>query len=340
MDKNGKILWLHSFDGSDGETPFPGLLRDTSGNLYGTTIYGGKNIQACGGGGCGVVFKLDENGKQTVLHKFDGVHQWSPVGPLVEDGRGILYGATQFGSNGGTVFSLNEAGKENTLYSFGCGSDGCGPNAGVILDKAGNIYGTTFIGGDLSCNPGQGCGVVFKLSRSPNGTWTETVLYTFGGSDGENPDTPLFLDTAGNLYGTTAYGGNLSCGGGAGCGVAFELSPNSDGAWSETVLHTFCSESNCTDGNRPSSGSLVRDASGNLYGTTTSGGNTGCGGNGCGVVFKLDANGTETVLYTFTGGNDGYQPQVGVTRDTKGNLYGTALFGGAHSDGTTFEISP
>jgi uncharacterized repeat protein (TIGR03803 family) len=150
----------------------------------------------------------------------------------------------------------------------------------------------------------------------------------------------LFIDETGNLYGTTVYGGNLSCGGGAGCGVAFELSPNSDGAWSETVLHAFCSESNCTDGNRPGSGNLIRDISGNLYGTTIRGGKSGCGGEGCGVVFRLDASGNETVLYEFTGGNDGYDPLGGITRDTQGNLYGTANAGGAHGEGTAFEISP
>jgi uncharacterized repeat protein (TIGR03803 family) len=340
MNKDGKILWLHSFNGQDGETPFPGLLRDASGNLYGTTIYGGTVNHACGSSGCGLVFKLNKAGRETVLHKFNGIDGITPVGPLVEDGRGILYGATQFGSNGGTVFSLNEAGKENTLYSFGCGSDGCDPGAGVILDEAGNIYGTTFDGGDMNCNPGQGCGVVFQLSPRADGTWRETVLHTFEGTDGWGPTAPLLLDSAGNLYGTTENGGNLSCAGGTGCGVVFELSPSSNGTWTETVLYAFCSKSDCTDGNLPGAGSLVRDPSGNLYGTTIRGGHTGCGQESCGVVYKLDASGNETILYNFASGADGYDPLVGVTRDTKGNLYGTALFGGAQSSGTAFEITP
>jgi uncharacterized repeat protein (TIGR03803 family) len=335
MDKNGKILWLHSFNGPDGDAPF-GLLRSSAGSLYGTTGYGGKVNHSCGSVGCGVVFKLDNNGKETVLHKFNGADGSSPGGPLVEDSAGNLYGVTQYGSDGGTVFRLDKARKESALYSFGCGSDGCDPASGVILDAADNIYGTTFIGGDLSCNPEQGCGVVFKVDTGGN----ETVLHTFEASDGANPTAPLLFDSAGNLYGTTQNGGNLQCDGGLGCGVAFELSPNSNGTWTETVLYTFCSEANCADGMFPGVGKLVHDSSGNLFGTTRRGGGIGCGGEGCGVVFKLDADGTETVLYSFTGGRDGYQPLGGVTLCGGSNLCGTANSGGAHADGTVFRISP
>jgi uncharacterized repeat protein (TIGR03803 family) len=331
MDKAGRLVWLHSFNGANGETPFPGLLRDAAGNLYGTTGYGGKvNNHVCPTG-CGVVFKLDNSGKETVLHKFNGVEEWFPVGPLVEDRAGSLYGVVQ---NFGSVFKLDKTGKESVLFSFGCGSDGCDPAAGVILDAAGNSYGTTFDGGIGT----QCCGVVYRLDTSG----VETVLHTFEGPDGAGPTAPLLMDSAGNLYGTTKYGGNLQCRGGEGCGVAFELSLNSNGTWAETVLYKFCSESNCIDGQLPGNGALVRDASGNLYGTTVEGGiHTSCsGGSGCGVIFKLDGSGGETVLHNFTGGMDGYYPLAGVTMDAAGNLYGTAAGGGAGGDGTIFKIIP
>ncbi len=174
------------------------------------------------------------------------------------------------------------------------------------------------------------------------------MLHTFGGADGANPWSPLLLDSSGNLYGTTQGGGNLNCQGGLGCGLAFELSPNSNGTWTETVLYTFCSASNCTDGKFPSAGALVRDAAGNLYGTTIEGGaNMSCSaGNGCGVVFKLDVNGNETVLHNFAGNKDGNYPLTGVTIDRTGNLYGTAASGGDTACnpplgcGTVFELSP
>jgi uncharacterized repeat protein (TIGR03803 family) len=268
------------------------------------------------------------------------------VGPLVKDKVGNLYGATQLGGKRGlgTVFKLSPAGKETILHNFSGGSGGGALGAGVILDSTGNIYGTTFIGGDLNCNPGQGCGVVFKVDISGH----ETVLHTFEGSDGASPWSPLIPDSAGNLYGTTQAGGDLGlCSVGLGCGVVFELSPNSDGTWSETVLYKFCSASNCTDGKFPSAGTLIQDAAGNLYGTTIEGGaNTGCsGGNGCGVVFELNASGKETVLHNFTGGTDGNYPLTGVTMDKAGNLYGTATSGGntkcnpPTGCGTVFKLS-
>ena len=257
MDKTGKPVWLHKFQGANGDEPF-GLLRDAAGILYGTTTFGGKASHACGSIGCGVVFKLDSNGAETVLHKFNGIDGAAPVGPLIEDRASNLYGATSDYSDGGTVFKLGKAGGETVLYRFGCGPEGCDVAAGVILDTAGNVYGTTFIGGDMNCNPGQGCGVVFEVNTAHD----EMVLHTFEASDGANPTSPLLLDTAGNLYGTAQAGGNLDCQGGLGCGVAFKLSPNSNGTWSETVLYTFCSAPNCTDGKFPSEGALVRGRDG------------------------------------------------------------------------------
>jgi uncharacterized repeat protein (TIGR03803 family) len=335
MDKTGELIWLHKFQGANGNEPFTGLLRNAAGNLYGTTIYGGKiNNHVCSLG-CGVVFKLDGSGKETVLHKFNGVKEWFPVGPLVEDPAGSLYGVVQ---NFGSVFKVDKTGKETVLYNFGCGSDGCDPATGVILDSAGNIYGTTFDGGLGS----QCCGVVFKLDADG----TETVLHTFEGPDGAGPSSPLLMDSGGNLYGMTSGGGNLDCQGGLGCGVVYKLSPNSNGTWAETVLYKFCSTSNCTDGKFPGGGALIQDAAGNLYGTAIEGGaNAGCGGSGCGVVFELSTSGKETVLHNFTGGHDGGLP-TGLTMDSARNLYGTAPAGGDTTCnpptgcGTVFKLTP
>jgi uncharacterized repeat protein (TIGR03803 family) len=164
--------------------------------------------------------------------------------------------------------------------------------------------------------------LVFKV----DGTGNETVLHTFGGSDGAYPDSVLLFDSQGNLYGTTQGGGSSGeCANG--CGVVFELSPR-NGPWEETVLYSFCPASGCTDGATPIAGPLVRDSAGNLYGTTYFGG-AYCGSNeGCGVVFKLDTAGTETVLHSFSGGADGAAPWGGLTSDSMGNLYGAASQGG------------
>ncbi len=209
---------------------------------------------------------------------------------------------------------------ETVLHSFTFG-DGADPEAGVIADSNGNVYGTTFAGG------ASDAGVVFKLS--PGGTYT--VLHSFSrGSDGRFPLAGLVADSSGNLYGTTDEGGGSGCGG-VGCGVVFKLSPGG----TETVLHSF---SGGSDGSVPNGG-LIADSSGNLYGTTEEGG-TGCLGNGCGTVFKLSPDGTETALYTFTGGSDGANPLAGLIADSSGNLYGTTAFGGASGNGVVFKLSP
>jgi uncharacterized repeat protein (TIGR03803 family) len=242
---------------------------------------------------------------------------------LVKDRAGNLYGTTYLGGmNGlGAVFKIDAAGKETVLYNFTGGSDGCAPDPGVILDSAGNLYGVTSDGGAGFCNSGYG--VVFEVDTAGD----ETVLHTFGGSDGANPFSALLLDSKGNLYGTTANGGTSDvCDGG--CGAVYELSPQSGGGWSETVLHSFCSLSGCVDGEKPLFGPLAKDAAGNLYGTTTFGGTSRCNGSGCGVVFKLDPTGKETVLHDFTGGSDGAFPEVGLALDGAGNLYGAATSGG------------
>jgi hypothetical protein len=236
---------------------------------------------------------------------------------------------------------------EQTLYRFcpegGC-TDGAWPYAGLIIDGAGNLYGTTLIAGV------SGHGVVFQLTPDETGTtWTETVLYSFCSqtpncADGSLPRADLIMDGAGNLYGTTLEGGNGRGGGGtAGGGVVFQLTPDQTGtAWTETVLYSFCSQSTCTDGERPFAG-LIMDGAGNLYGTTQQGGNAGFSGHG--VVFRLspDETGTvwtETVLYSFcsqTNCADGAGPQTGLIMDGAGNLYGTTIYGS--SGGVVFQLS-
>jgi uncharacterized repeat protein (TIGR03803 family) len=221
------------------------------------------------------------------------------------------------------------AGKYKVLRRFKGGEDGAFLTAGLIFDASGNLYGTTIQGG--AGHAAQGCGIVFKLTPNSDGSWTESVLYHFaGGRDGCQPSGGLIFDAAGkNLYGTTAQGGNRDCNI-IRCGVVFELSPNSDGSWTESVLHRFSG----ADGSDPTD--LMFDAAGNLYGTTAHGGYLACnGGNGygCGTFFKLkpNANGswTETVLYTFCSNacTDGSFPN-GLIFDGAGNLYGTTGGGG------------
>jgi uncharacterized repeat protein (TIGR03803 family) len=223
------------------------------------------------------------------------------------------------------------AGSENALYNFAGGSDPKLPYAGLVFDKAGNLYGTSELGGT------DNQGTVFEISSNSNGTWTETVLYNFtGGADGGQPYGSLVFDTAGNLYGTTNFGGSSNCS--QGCGTVFELTPGS-GGWAESVLYTFTGGS---DGREPSA-RLLLDASGNLYSTTMYGGNIGSAcSTGCGTIFKLThgSNGwTESVLYAFEGGADGASPYDGLAFDATGNLYGTAYSGGTGS-GSVFKLAP
>jgi uncharacterized repeat protein (TIGR03803 family) len=322
---------LYSFTGSNGEGPYAGLVRDTAGNLYGATSVGGSGQCGVLGMGCGTVFKLDRKGKETVLHSFTGPDGDSPNG-VIRDASGNLYGTTYAGGSGqcnfggcGTVFRLDVRGKETVLHSFTGGADGAFPFAGVVLDAKGNLYGTTFNGGDMSCgSDGLGCGVVFKLDTRG----AETVLYSFtgGATDGCNPAGGLVRDNAGNLYGTT-YG----CGA-SDFGTVFKV--DADGA--QTVLHSF--SGGTKDGREPYAG-LVQDTDGNLYGTTVYGGGTGYGGYGCGTVFKVDTSGTETVLHSFSGTTDGCNPFAGVILDVKGNLYGDTQSLGPSKWGTVYELN-
>jgi uncharacterized repeat protein (TIGR03803 family) len=314
---------LHGFGGAgDGAHPDPtALIRDSAGNLYGTTVYGGPSNY-------GSVFKITKAGKETVLYSFtngaDGSH---PRGTLSRDPAGNLYGTATFGGSTacnlgcGTAFKLGANGKLTVLHSFTGGADGANPYGGLTRDAAGNLYGTTANGGV----PGQG--VVFRMDR----TGSETVLYSFSGKpgDGSGPYSGLTRDSAGNLYGTTFFGGNDS-------GIVFRV----DSSGHETILHSFLGGA-AGDGAYSTAG-VVRDRSGNLYGTTTSGGSF-CNYS-CGVVFKLDASGAETVLHDFTGGADGANPNDTLIRDAAGNLYGTTPNGGSSNCtggcGVVFKMNP
>jgi uncharacterized repeat protein (TIGR03803 family) len=337
LNKTGKLVGSYSFGGANGMEPQAGLFRDAAGNFYGTTESGGDNEPSCGSSGCGTVFKLNPRGKETVIHKFTATPDgFFPQSLLIEDGAGNLYGTTQLGGDYalGAVFKIDMSGNETILYSFTGGSDGCFAAPGVILDSAGNLYGVASEGGLGFCN--SGVGVVFKVDPSGN----ETVLHTFGGEDGANPDSVLLFDSETNLYGTTANGGTSEGCGFSGCGTVFELSPQQNGSWSETVLYSFCSLSECADGEEPV-GPLVRDVSGNLYGATYFGG----GRSGDGIVFKLDTSGNETVLHSFAGGSGGAGPAGGLVMDNAGSLYGTTQEGGdacapKFTCGVVFEITP
>lgn len=285
VNKKGVETTLYSFVGppDDGAIPYAGLVRDSTGNLYGTTDYGG-------GLNKGTVFELaPSGGVETMLYAFCSVSGCAdgafPEGALFRDSKGDLYGTTDDGGsscppNGcGTVFELSSTQKETALHSFGGPDDGTAPHAALIQGPKGNFYGTTYNGGAYSL------GTVFELAK--NGK-RYTVLYSFGGvsGDGSSSSAPLVLDKEGNFYGTTNNGGEY------GYGTVFELSPepsrgcpggsNVGTGWCETVLYSFTGGA---DGAHPWGG-LVLEAQGNLYGTTYGGGKSNCSG-GCGVVFKL-----------------------------------------------------
>jgi uncharacterized repeat protein (TIGR03803 family) len=348
LSPNGNGGWtetvLYSFKGGGGEKPTSGVIFDQAGNLYGTTLAGGTD-------GEGTVFELSPNGNggwtETVLYSFQGGSDgYYPEG-VIFDGKGNLYGITVYGGihdcykffgTCGTVFELSPNGSggwiKTTIYEFMAnnGDDGYAPNAGLIFDHFGNLYGTTNLGGQV------GGGIVFELSPNGSGGWSETILYDFlGGSDGSAPGAGVIFDQSGNLYGTTIWEG-ARCNFGNGCGTVFELSPNGSGGWTKTILYSFLGYN---DGWWPTA-VLTFDSSGNLYSTTLYGGGDGCGNNGCGTVFELSPNGsggwTESILYGFQGGSDGGSPSYGLILDQAGHLYGTAPEGGPCC-GVVFEVT-
>jgi uncharacterized repeat protein (TIGR03803 family) len=323
---------LHSFNdnGKDGYNPYAGLIFDASGNLYGTTGYGGAY-------GYGTVFELTHSAgigwTEKVLHSFNdnGTDGRNPVAGLVFDAAGNLYGTTyRGGAHGyGTAFELTPTGSgswtETVLHNFNYdGKDGYFPGASLIVDASGNLYGTTEYGGLYSY------GTVFELTPTAGGSWMETVLHNFGYiPDGSIPYAGLIVDASGNLYGTTYAGGVY------GYGTAFELTPTGGGSWTETVLYNF--DNNGGDGASPPA-RLIFDSAGNLY----SAGEFG-GAYSYGTVFELTptvgGSWAEKVLHSFNlNGKDGINPSAGLVLDSAGNLYSTTVGGGAYDYGTVFEI--
>jgi uncharacterized repeat protein (TIGR03803 family) len=378
---------LHNFTGgADGGVPYGGLNLDQAGNIYGTASAGGHAGNNCTATGCGTVFKLTYRGfgwTFAPLYDFQGDHDGAtPYAGVTIGPNGTLYGTTLLGGDdsAGTVFNLRPPAHatgnvlggwtEAVLYQFTCGSDGCNPAYGsIILDPAGNIYGTTYQGG-APCDDGS-CGTVFKLTSG--GVVTS---YDFPGrSAGGNPLSGVILDASGNLYGTTSNNNYAP--------VVYELTPSGSG-WTESILHTFPFM-------QVSQGGVIFGASGDLLGTTLSfnlqnfgnavyqlsasggqwtyiplytfGGNANAGpwsgvvqsadgtlyGTTCGEgryangsVFKLTFQGgwTEIDLYDFTGGEDGECPVGGVALDADGNVYGTTAYGGQYGYGVVWEITP
>jgi len=214
----------------------------------------------------------------------------------------------------------------------------------LVFDAAGSLYGTTLKGGTGTCE----CGTVFQLIPSQNGSWTKNILYSFNDSlDGAAPSSSVAFDHEGDLFGETTYGGSLACPS-SGCGVVYELTPQTGGEWKFSVAHTF-DGLNGSKGNQPAGG-LVFDSSGNLYGTTTGGGDAACySGYGCGTIFKLSPKAGGDFTFSLIGAfnnTDGATPNAGVIVDAAGNLYGTAQQGGnlkcnaPYGCGVVFTLTP
>ena len=365
---------IHTFTGkgSDGATPYAGPILDRAGDLYGTTYTGGTY-------GAGSVYKLSLSGSSWTyepLYSFQGVTDGSgpAFGSLALGADSVLFGTTEGGQYFGLDFAVCACpGREIVVHRFGLGTDGAQPIGGVVLDAAGNFYGTTSLGGAF------GNGTVYEEKRS--GTkWTESVIYSFtGGSDPINPAATVTVDGQGNLYGTASLGGAYSN------GAVYKLTRSASG-WTETVLYSFQNQS---DGANPVGG-VILDRAGNLYGSTFDGGINGGGtiyqlspssagwtfttlysfvgiyggpynkltldskgdlygitnadgANGLGSVFRLSrsANGwTLTDLYDFVGGDSGRTPYGAVAVDHDGNIFGTASIGGSENQGVIFEITP
>jgi uncharacterized repeat protein (TIGR03803 family) len=314
---------------TEGGGPFAGLVFDVAGNLYGTTRTGGSN-------GVGTVFEMTPEAGGWAYNVLDS---YGSNASLIGDSGGNLYGNIGPGKYGeGAATELTHGAKgweQRWLYSF-CPKinpclDGDAPYAGLTWDTAGNLYGTTELGGK---GVGGDWGTVFELEHTSTG-WKHLLLHSFPGfqGDGKVVYAGVIFDGSGNLYGATNSGGACDT-----CGTVFKLTRGAEGRWKESILYNF---PKAYDGSSPGA-SLVFDADGNLYGTAATGGNNACA-NGCGVVFKLmrasDGKWTYSVVHRFNG-NDGANPAAALILDKKGNLYGTTTLGGAGGYGVVFEITP
>ena len=309
-----KFTVLHVFEGTpDGEFSEAPLVQDADGNLYGTTT--------SGGGDNGTVFKVDKNGNESVLFRFNGIDGGFPTSGLTLDAAGNLYGVAEEGPGGaGVAFRLDKNNNETILHVFqgGFNSEPKGPVGSFIMDEAGNLYGVTEAGGHGAF---PGFGTIYRLD--PTGKFS--VLYEFRGkADGSNPQGPLVRDAHGNLYGVATAvdsGGTIK-------GTVFKLTPGGK----FTVLHTFTGGA---DGSGPQAG-LLMDNAGNLFGSAIQGGDSGDG-----TVFEITKSGTFTRLYSFTGGADGRSPNGGLVQDPAGNIYGTTQIGPRKFFlGIVFKLSP
>ena len=375
---------FHSFDFSDGDSPNGGLIRDSAGNFYGTTQFGGSSNR-------GLVFKLDAKGDETILYTFTGGTDGGiPIGRVLRDSGGNLYGITSLGGDPtcscGTVFELTKSGTLKVLHKFTGGKDGAQnqgqPELGLVMVN-GDLYGSASFGRVSGCDGSLGCGVLFKLTQSgketvlhrftgqadgafpqdlisdragniygaTGGSYMQgnggtlfkldttgklTTLYTFRSSaDGTSPRWRLLRNASGVFHGVTQFGGNTTnCAiASAGCGVVFAV----DASAKERVLNVFGKQA--SGGEEPSGGLL--DVAGNFYGVTVYGGtvNSTCTF-GCGVVYRVSSSGKYSVLYRFTGGTDGALPSGSLTEDASGNLYGATDLGGKRNNGVIYEITP
>lgn len=374
---------LYSFQGgTDGATPVGSVVFDQQGNLYGATRSGGS-ASCFGPFGCGTVYKLSpptQNGDpwtETILYVFKGNVQGdgaAPLGGLIADAAGNLYGTTGYDGTGrctlfgsidgcGTVYEMSPpsqpggAWTETILYSFQGGNDGYSPIGDLVFDNDGNLYGATLFGGGkgTNCNSlyGGNCGTIFELSppKIKGESWTEKVLHSFSSAgtwsaygDGAEPNGGVVLDDRGNLYGTTNFGGYAigKCNGGVGgtgCGTVFMLSPpRGNDTWVETILHRFVSAPD--DGAGPESG-VILDGYGGLLGTTYAG-----GGNRSpsGTIFRLepqpDGTWSQQILLKLSDDSRGAFPEGPVALGPNGSLYGTASGGGANGGGTLLQLYP
>ena len=320
MTASGSFLVLHSFGGpggkfGDGILPYAGVTRDSRGNLYGTTLTGGyQNKTYCFDVTCGMVYAVAPTGREMIMYQFAGLGGANSQTGVLRDGKGNLYGTTTWGgaSYDGVVYEIS-GGKEILLHTFTGGTtDGYRPMSGVLMDSAGNLYGTTLYGGSANC------GVVFKIDAAAK---AYSIFHQFAGTPGGCwPANLLWNSASGAFYGVTGGGGANNV------GSLFKL----DSSGNETTLFSFSEL-------QPAgvSSTLTMDSAGNFYDTTIGGGSFEYGS-----VFKVDSSGNYTVLYSFTGGADGAAPYAGVSIDKAGaNLYGTTFGGGSADGGVLFKLS-
>jgi uncharacterized repeat protein (TIGR03803 family) len=345
---------LHLFTGQgDGINPAAGVTLDGKGNIFGTTQYGGTaNCTDGYGSSCGTVYEISPNGSggwnEKVLYSFPSTGATNPIGGVILDPLGNLYGTASIGGISscpasnvgcGSVYKLlpgSDGWTFKTLHYFHwmqSRPDGALPQASLFEDAQHNLYGTTEAGGTA------GVGSVFELSPTKAGAYTISLPGSFRatGDSGFQPSGGLVRDKQGNFYGTTSFGGTVNSTCQNGCGTVFELSPGTSG-WRLQTLYSF---QGGTDGMLPLNTTLALDPKGNLYGVTVYGGNNDCS---CGVVFELSpltgGGWSEKVLYAFQGGTDGGFPTGSIVVDPGGNVYGTTPTGGVNSAGTVYKITP